>query len=307
MHQLIIFCLLSITCFSYGQTNEYVYKNPKDSTFNCYLKIYPETKNIRGLVVRDYTNLPDTARQSPYQFQQLCSQAGLMTLYTNTSNSFPELFESDLTMKRLDDIILEVVKNHNIPADNIFIGGISASGARALRYAEYCAQGKSTININGAFAVDSPLDLARFYTSIAAHRQNLKAGMLEEADFMPPVFHKLFGGGPDENYEAYKSGSVFTHSDSLGGNAVYLKSTAIILFHEPDIDWWLEERGASYYDINSYDLAAFTALLRQLGNENVELITTTGKGFDRAGDRRCHSWTIVDEEYLVNWIKGRLH
>ncbi|HRE58461.1 MAG TPA: hypothetical protein PLW09_11620 [Candidatus Kapabacteria bacterium] len=44
-------------------------------------------------------------------------------------------------MTILDDIVSEVIEKYGIPKMNIFIGGISASGTRALRYAQYCEQG----------------------------------------------------------------------------------------------------------------------------------------------------------------------
>lgn len=297
--------LFSICLACIGQQYEYVYRNPADSAFNCYLKFIPETDSIRGLIVRDYSELFDARQKSPYEFTKLALKAGMMVLISNTSNQFPELFTSDSTIKILDDIVKEVVKQHNIPQQNIFIGGISSSGTRALRYAQYCAQGKSTISIRGAFVVDSPLDLERFYTSANEHKNNFTDGMLWEANLILPLFDSLFGGSPKDHFEAYKIASVFSHSDPLGGNAPLLKNTDILIFHEPDIDWWINERGCSYLDINSYDLAAFTVLMKKLGNENVELITTTDKGFNGKGNRKPHSWTIVDEDYLINWILKR--
>lgn len=129
--------------------------------------------------------------------------------------------------------------------------------------------------------------------------------MLDEAKLMLPMFDSLFGGSPQDHPEAYLRSSVFSHADSVGGNAALLKNTDMILFHEPDIDWWIKERGCSYYDINSYDLAAFTVLQKNLGNTGVTLVTTSGKGFDRQGHRKPHSWTIVDEDYLLQWILER--
>lgn len=298
--------LLAFCTAANAQSFKYIYRNTADSTFNCYLKIFPETDLIKGLIIRDYSDLPDVSKDSLSQIVKLFSKAGMMTLVTNTSKQFPELFTSDLTIKLLDEIVQEVVNQHKIPLDNIFIGGISASGTRALRYAQYCAEGKSSIKIRGVFAVDSPLDLERFYNSAFYHKKNFSGGMLWEANIMIPLFDSLFGGSPKEHFESYKNASVFSHSDSLGGKAPLLKNTDILIFHEPDIDWWIKERGCSYYDINSYDIAAFTVLLKKLGNQHIELITTTGKGFDREGNRKPHSWTIVDEEYLVNWILKRI-
>jgi len=302
---LLLFIALSFAAF--GQRYEYVYRNAKDHTINCYLKIYPKTDSIKGLIVRDFTTLPDSSKKSPYRFVDLASEAGMMTLITSTSTYFPELYTSDAPMNMLDEMIHEVLEEHNIPKNKVFIGGISASGARALRFAQYCARGASDLKIRGVFVVDSPLDLERFYTSASQHKANFTDGMLWEAEHMIPLFDSLFRGGPDEHLEDYRNASVFSHTDPKGGNAHLLKNTDILIFHEPDIDWWITERGCSYYDINSYDLVAFTVFLRSLGNENVDMISTTGKGFNRQGERKPHSWSIVDEGYLMQWILARVH
>ena len=85
-----------------------------------------------------------------------------------------------------------------------------------------------------------------------------------------------------------------------------MQKTPILFFHEPDINWWLENRGASYYDINSFDIANAAAYFKQIGNDDVKVITTSNKGYDRNGNRKCHSWTIVDEEALVKWIQDHI-
>lgn len=305
MRILFTFIILFISTTAFSQNFEYVYRNKSDTTFNCYVIKAPDSRPVRGIVIRDYSVLPNFITSSPFQFSELCTQEGLMTLYTVSSNKFPELFTSDSVMTILDDIVSEVIEKYGIPKMNIFIGGISASGTRALRYAQYCEQGKSknNIKIKGVFSVDSPLDLARFYESVFSHRNNFKDGMLWEADLMKKVFGQLFSGPPDKYTNEYRTSSVFTHSDSLGGNSQYLRNVNLIMYHEPDIDWWLNERGASYIDINSFDIVAFVLNLRSLGNNNVELVTTTNKGYDRNGKRNCHSWSIVDEHYLVEWIK----
>ena len=308
MRQLFTSIALVFQMISFGQTYEYIYKNQNDSSSNCYLKVIPNSKEIKGLVVRDFSALPDTTKASPYQFTSLCTEKGIMTIYTVSSTYYPELFVSDSIISVLDNLVAEVIREYDIPENNIFIGGISASGTRALRYAQYCEQGKSknNVRIKGVFSVDSPLDLARFYHSVHYNKENFKEGMLWEANLMTKVFAELFNEGPNANPEKYKTTSVFTHFDSNGGNAVHLKNVDLILYHEPDIEWWLNERGSSYFDMNSYDIAAFALKLRQLGNKNVTLITTTNKGFDKQGNRNCHSWTIVDENELADWIFERI-
>lgn len=304
LYILLFSCCLSFSAHS--QAYEYVYRHSTDSSYNCYIKYIPNSDSIKGLVVRDYSSLYDASSPSPYQFTQLALEAGLMVLITNTSPSYPELFTSHSTIALLDTIIHEVMAQHLIPKENLFIGGISASGTRALRYAQHCAQGFSDLSVRGVFAVDPPLDLARFYTSVHQNSHLFKGGMQSEAQLMKPWFIKEFGGSPKEKPEAYRQASVFSHSDSTGGNARFLAQTDLLLFHEPDIDWWMEERGCSYFDFNSFDLAAFVVLLQHLGNEEVQLISTSQKGFDRAGNRKPHSWTIVDETYLLQWILARM-
>ncbi|WP_417588623.1 hypothetical protein [Owenweeksia hongkongensis] len=302
-----IFLLLPLfTAFS---TNaqvqfEYVFRNPQDSSYNCYLKVIPDTDSIKGLIVRDFSSLPNTTRKSPFRLMQLATDEGMMTIYTVTSNYFPELYYDDKGPTLLDDIINEVMEEHKIPKENLILGGISSSGTRALRYAQYCLSGKSKYGNQpkGIFLVDSPLDLERFCNSAANHIDNFSDGMLEEALMMNKVFPEKFGVTASHNPKPYRDNSLFSHTLPKGGNAVLFKNTPIIIFHEPDINWWIEERGASYYDINSYDLAAFANTLAQQGNSKVELITTSEKGFDRQGNRKPHSWTIVDEPYLIQWI-----
>ncbi len=230
-----------------------------------------------------------------------------MTIFTVTSKRFPELYYFDKEPALLDDIVNEVVHDYNIPKENIFIGGISSSGTRALRFAQYCNEGKSKYDtkIRGVFSVDSPLDLERFYYSALNHRKYFKAGMLYEANLILEMFPKYIGT-PENNLDVYRKMSVHSHTDTTPGNAKYYLNTSIIMFHEPDIDWWIKERGAGYYDINSFDIAGFVNKQISNGNTDIELVTTSDKGFDREGNRKCHSWTIVDEAYLIRWMVERM-
>lgn len=302
--------LLLLSYSAHSQTTyEYIFNNPNDSSYNCSLTILPDSGGIKGLIVRDYTSLPDIAatNPSPYQWRKLALNKGFAIVYTTTSDFFPGLCYTEDGLVLLDELLHQVIQKHTIPTQNIFIGGLSASGTRAMRYAQYCEQGKSKygIHINSVFSVDSPLDLERFYQSVKNNKKNFKAGMLEEAQLMEVVFPLKLGSLP-ENAAAYRKNSVYSYLDSTGGNAKYLLNTPILLFHEPDIDWWLAERGCTYLDINSFDVVGLYNWLKQNGHIDIELVTTTHKGFDRNGNRKCHSWTIVDEEYLIQWMVNRL-
>ncbi len=303
---LILFVLVS-TLAAFAETYEYVYRDKSDSTVNCYLKVIPEAENIKGLIIRDFSSLPDISKESRFKLHLLAAEEGIMTIFTTTSKRVPELYYFDEEPALLDDIVNEVVSNYNIPKQNIFMGGISGSGTRALRFAQYCNQGKSKYGtqIRGVFSVDSPLDLERFYYSALNHKKYFKAGMLYESNLILDKFPKYIGT-PEENLEVYRNSSVHSYTDTTLGNAKYYLNTSILMYHEPDIDWWINERGAGYYDINSFDYADFVNKQVANGNTDIELVTTTNKGFDREGNRKCHSWTIVDEEYLLSWILKRM-
>lgn len=303
-----LFIVLMLGTRVYSQTFEYVYRNPKDSLVNCYLKVIPPAREIKGLIVRDYGALPDTSKKSKYKLQSLASTNGLMTIYTVTSKFWPEMYYNDSFVTLLDEIVHEVITRYKINKHHIFIGGLSASGTRALRYAQYCEEGKSKygLKVKGVFAVDPPLDLERFYQSAKNHMGNFKAGMLDEAIEMIRILPQKLGGTPEQVPQNYTRASVYSERDSAGGNAVFYKQVSIIIFHEPDIDWWLYARGATYFDINSYDIAGFVNRLNLLGSNKIEMVTTTGKGVDWEGKRNCHSWSIVDEDYLMKWILTRI-
>lgn len=304
MRQLFFVILSSVGFLMHAQSHHYYYQDPADSNGLGYLKVLPEGKPI-GLVVRDFSKLPDMDKPSPYKFQSMLLEAGYICLYTRSSTDFPELYIKDEPMEILELMITAVASEHAIPDSAIFMGGISASGTRALRFAEFCKRTKSKIQLRGLFIVDSPLDLVRFYKSAKGHAPSFKKGMAEEAAFMVPKFESWFGAAPNTVLEAYQEASVFSHSKPYKASLNHFINLDIIIYHEPDINWWLEERGASYYDINSFDLVAFTQSMRQLGNSRIKMVSTSGKGFDRAGNRKCHSWTIVDERMLCDWILER--
>lgn len=304
---LFLFLFAFVAQRSLAQHYEYVYKNPKDSTYHCYLGVLPEHTNIKGVIIRDFSALPNKNKKSRYQWMELALENNMAVLYTVSSKYFPELFYNDDGPILLDEMLHEFISKHNIPRNNIFIGGISASGTRALRFAQFCAEGKSKYKhqIKGVFAVDSPLDIERFYKSAERHKKYFSESMQEEAKLVLKAFPEQLGDTPYNQSNTYQKASVFSASAIDGGNAKHYRNSSILLIHEPDIDWWLHKRGASYYDINSYDIVGFAQCLQKMQHEDITLITTSGKGFDRLGNRNCHSWTIVDEAFLIKWIITR--
>lgn len=299
---LLLLLLLSIP----GQAkHRYVYRNASDSSVNCYLLCFPDRDTARGLIVRDYGALPDMNRKSIYRIHGLALDSGFAILYTLSSPVFPELFYHDTLVHRMDSMVAEALRMIPVKGQTLLAGGSSASGTRALRYAQYCTEGKSVFEhrVSGVFAMDPPLDIERFYYSAKAIiKRNTGGPMLEEAHTVVPVFEQQLGGSPEQVPENYYRASVFSATDSSAVNGSSYLGIPILIFHEPDIDWWIKERSCGYYDINSYDIVAFVLQQKQMGNKRIELVTTTEKGFNAEGERKPHSWTIVDEDYLIAWL-----
>ena len=269
-----------------AQTASYTYRDPADSTRNCYLTIVPDD-SPKGLVVRDYTRLPDTSVASPFQFTDLMVDAGWAVVYTVTSTTYPDLYYHDAGPRLLDSIVHEVMEAHNVDPEHLVIGGISASGTRALRYAQWCEQGKSPFGhrVAGAFAVDPPLDLERFYrSSDRIIDRNNPYSDRREAQLILKVFPEQLGGSPDEVPAAYHAASVYARRAADGGNAGLLMDVPVLLYHEPDVEWWVVQRAADWFDFNSVDIVGLYHAIRDMGSTSIELITTHGQGFDRQGE-----------------------
>ncbi|MDX6747060.1 hypothetical protein SHK09_09685 [Polaribacter sp. PL03] len=43
-------------------------------------------------------------------------------------------------------------------------------------------------------------------------------------------------------------------------------------------------------------------LALEFGGDNIKLINTKNRGYRANGERHPHSWSIVDEKDLINWI-----
>ena len=80
-------------------------------------------------------------------------------------------------------------------------------------------------------------------------------------------------------------------------------NTPLRIYSEPDINWWIKERGADLSSMNVLDCSAMINELNRLGNEKATLIVTENKGFRKLQNiKHPHSWSIVDEKELIDWL-----
>ena len=82
-----------------------------------------------------------------------------------------------------------------------------------------------------------------------------------------------------------------------------LANTPIRIYSEPDINWWIANRGNDLHGMNVLDASAMINELNILGNNKATLILTENEGFRQPGNRRHpHSWSIANPTELVDWL-----
>jgi len=300
----VIFLVLPLSYAVVGsQNDEIVCRQQFKTANNCY-RLYKPADRARGLVVMLPYYGSDANEFSSAALPRLLAKKNIVTMVVSASGY---LMDDDLVT--LKGLIGEVAQELNIPAGSLVVGGISAGGTGAVRYAEYCNSGHCDARSRpvSIFSVDAPLDFESWWNreELNLRRSDPKSS-LEESQAILDALRSALGGSPTQARQAYRSRSSFLASEKDGGNARLLKNVSIRLYTEPDIVWRIENTGRDYYTMNAVDQAALVLQLRALGNTKAELITTTGKGFRPPGTRNPHSWTIVDEPELADWIAKSL-
>jgi surfactin synthase thioesterase subunit len=272
-------------------------------------RVYGSGGEVQGALVLlpGYGGDPDSFDPSsaftPSSLPARLAKHGILTVVLVPASE--TLYETDAALHALDALLARVVQQYEVPRERVAIGGFSAGGTGAVRYAQRCAQQKcqAVPHIAAVFAVDPPLDFERLYrtSELIVQRNAPRSNIAEEGMILQTLRH-AFGGTPDEARDSYRLHSAVLASAPDGGNALLLDRTPIRLYTEPDVHWWMDERNLDYHAMNVVDHAALINLLRVAGNIRAELITTTGKGYRPDGRRHPHSWSIVDEAELERWL-----
>jgi pimeloyl-ACP methyl ester carboxylesterase len=226
-------------------------------------------------------------------------------LFTETTG-----YNQPADIKRLDALIARVVFSHGYERTQVVLGGFSAGGYGAFRYALRKLRGDRLAILPAALiSVDAPLDIERWYRgmNLCLQRSDEKNPFRGEFQYLTQMYREMLGGTPDEKPEAYREHSVLTASLPDGGNAVYFKHMPLRLYSEPDMDFYAPY-SLDYGGINAADQVSLAAIAKSQGNADVSLVLTSGKGYraDLGGRRLPHSWSIVDEEELARWIAAHL-
>lgn len=306
MKKSILFVFLAFLSFtSSAQKVETVYLDPKDSSANMYITVQPENGPVKAFMF-----LMDGLGASPKdvlvqtELPMLAAKQGIMSIIPILQTGPLYFGSDDASQQALQDLIQRVVVSYHLQGKDFYIGGFSIGGTCAVKYAELAVKKNYPTKPTAVFAVDPPLDWQRFYNSARRVVRLSEPGKLNgEVPYIIDRIEKEMQGTPAAAIEHYYDQSPYSYADTTQRAIKNLINTPIMLISEPDIQWWMSQRGYDYAYINVFDQAAMINELQKLGNKKAVLVTTVGKGYRQPGHtRHPHSWSIADSAMVTKWL-----
>ncbi len=199
---------------------------------NCY-HLFRPADSARGLVVLLPYFGSNANEFSSAALPRLLVQQHVAAMAVSASG-----YLTDDDLLTLRGLIGAVVRELNIPSGRVDVGGISAGGTGALRYAEYCMAGHCDARSEpvAVFSVDAPLDFEAWWNRETLNlRRGNPTSSLEESQAILNALRSALGGSPNQVRQVYRRRSPFLVSDKDGGNARLLKNLPIRLYTEPDV------------------------------------------------------------------------
>ncbi|MFZ4057486.1 MAG: hypothetical protein ACOYKE_05080 [Ferruginibacter sp.] len=279
---------------------EKVFLDKIDTTKNCYTIIYPAKLPWTGYLFL----IPGFGETAELVLQQTdlpkkFAQNGILTIIPTFQDGVLSFGVDSLSQQSFDNILKDVTSKHKLIDQRFFVGGFSIGGSCAIKYAE-----NAHIKPTAIFAIDPPLDFENFYNSA---KRGIRLSKENEANqehvYMIDRLEKETGGSPITNLAEYYNISPYSFSDTTQRAIKKLVKMPLRIYTEPDINWWIKERGADLTSMNATACSAMINELNRLGNKNATLITTQNKGYRKPDNRRHpHSWSIVDNNELIKWL-----
>ncbi|MFT5748066.1 MAG: hypothetical protein ACI920_003460 [Saprospiraceae bacterium] len=276
----------------------------QEETYGYYLTVQPTSKKIDGVLVlfAGFGQRPEDI----FLDTKLPEFAAKNNLLTIGFAGRTRLTADSLVQEKLTRTLENVVKNNKVESNNFFLGGFSAGGNIALRYAELCKEfpDRYPINPRGVFMADSPIDLFYLWSmSKEILKTNYSEIAVNEAKWIRDFHRQTYGGTPDEQPAIFRELSPFSMDKALGENEQFLQNVAVRTYHDIDIPWRLVNRNQNALFGNYIPSSELINRLMLMGNEEAEFIQTFQTGYRRNGERHPHSWSIIDAEECVGWIK----
>ncbi len=214
-----------------------------------------------------------------------------------------KLFLKEDELLELAHQLSAIFETYNLNNKKVFIGGFSGGGNVSLLLSNYLLANPNLVQPKGVFIVDAPIDLLGLYEVAEKNKKsNFSEESVEESNYIIEKFNADFGNQKD-SISLYEKFSPFTSKTSNIGNLKNLKNIKIRFYTEPDVNWWKTNKNNDEEDLNAFFIKNLYLTLKTNSFKNVALIETVNKGFRANGERHPHSWSIVDKDELLKWIK----
>lgn len=289
---------------SFAQRTAAIYLDAHDSMINRYIAVYPEGK-VAGVLIL----IPGMGETPENAFLQTgipvqAARQQLLTIIPTFRTGVTSLGFDDATQQSFLQLLDEVMKREHLSGVSLYVGGMSIGGTCAVKFAELAVKHNYAYKPAAVFAIDPPLDFQRFYNMAKRNMRLTKNGSYNTEDvYITGRLEQALGGSPEEVREKYFAISPYSFDDTTQSAIKNLTHMPLMLITEPDVQWWLKERGSDYSKMNAFDCAAMINELRRLGNNRAILVTTKEKGYRQPDHKRHpHSWSIADPGQVINWL-----
>ncbi|EHQ28726.1 alpha/beta-hydrolase superfamily protein [Mucilaginibacter paludis DSM 18603] len=288
-----------------AQKLEHVYLSSKDTASNRYIAVIPEKVPVKAwmFLLDGFGASPENVLMESTLPKYAATQ-GILTVIPLLSTGSLYFGSDDASQRSLKEQIEGVAKKYGLKDKPFFIGGFSIGGTCAIKYAELAVNNNYPFKPKAAFGIDPPLDWEHYYRGAerVIHLSG-KEHVNQEVAYMIDRIKKEIKGTPEQALGNFYANSPYSFSDTTQSAVKLLAGTPVMLVSEPDLQWWLKERGYDLAFINIADDAGFINELKHLGNKNAVLVTTFGKGYREPGHvRHPHSWSIADSSDVVQWL-----
>jgi len=291
---------LFILINSFGQKAEKVFLDKNDPDKNCYTIIFPPKQPWKGylFIIPGFGQTAENVLEQT-DLPKLAANNGFLTIIPTLQDGVLSFGIDSLSQKSLKNIVLDIRKRYNLTGHNFYIGGFSIGGSIAIKFAE-----DEAIKPAAVFAIDPPLDLERYYNSCKrAIRLSVNKEPDEERVYFIERLEKEMGGSPKTVLKNYYKTSPYSFSDTTQTAIKKIVKVPLKIYSEPDVKWWLKENEEDFTGMNVTECSAMINELNRLGNSKAELIITQNKGYRKPENtRHPHSWSIVENNELIEWL-----
>ena len=300
-----LFITVLVSTILYGQKLETTYLNLKDSSTNMYIAVIPEgTPIIAFMFLLDGFGASPIDVLAQTEFPKYAASQGILTILPILETG-PLYFGADsVSQLSLNNQIETVITKYHLQGKDFYLGGFSIGGSCAVKYAELAVKNNYQTKPKAIFAIDPPLDWERFYNSAKrVVKLSIPVQVNGEVTYLIDKIEKEMKGTPETALKNFYNISPYSFSDTSQSAVKRLIKTPVMIISEPDIQWWLSQRGYDYSYMNIIDQAAMINELQRLGNDKAILITTIDKGYRKPDNRRHpHSWSIADPVETIQWL-----